>query len=115
LVASTTSAELTLWRWENLRGWSRLLVEPSTGAVRVALVVSSRQPDEHGVLVGLGRRVFRPLRHAQEVHRRERRPMWLSVGPGPGGLEPPDRHRPRACPPRVQLAAHRPIRPRRWL
>jgi len=83
LVATTSSVELTLWRWENLRGWSRLLVEPSRGVVRVALVVSSTQPVEHGVLVGLGRRVLRPLPHAQEVRGRERRPMWRSAEPGP--------------------------------
>ena len=36
-VATASSVELTLWRWENLRGWSRLLVEPSMGVPRVAL------------------------------------------------------------------------------
>jgi hypothetical protein len=83
LLTSITSAELTLWCWESRRGWSRLLVEPSTGAVRVALSASSSQPVEHGVLVGLGRRVLRPMRHAQEVRRGERRPIWLSAQPGP--------------------------------
>jgi hypothetical protein len=83
LVATASRVELTLWRWENLRGWSRLLVEPLTGVVRVALVVSSTQPIEHGVLVGLGRRVLRPLPHAQEVCGRERRPVWRSAEPGP--------------------------------
>src|SRR5262249_48720208 len=67
LLASITSVELTLWCWESRRGWSRLLVEPSTGAVRLALSASSSQPVEHGVLIGLGRRVLRPMRNAQEV------------------------------------------------
>ena len=79
LVANTTGSDVTLWRWENLRGWSRLLVEPSTGVVRVALAVLSTEPVEPGVIVSIGRRIFRPVRDAQEVHGRERRPMWRSA------------------------------------
>jgi photosystem II stability/assembly factor-like uncharacterized protein len=82
LVAGIAAGELTLWRWENLRGWSRLFVESSSGATRVALAVSPAQPVEQGVLVGFGRRVLRPLRQAQEVRGRERRPIWRSTEPG---------------------------------
>jgi hypothetical protein len=79
LGAGTTAAELTLWRWENRRGWTRLLVEPSTGVARMALAVSSTEPDEYGVFVGLGRRFLRPMRNAREVRGRERRPIWRST------------------------------------
>jgi hypothetical protein len=79
LVATTTGVELTLWGWEDRYGWSRLLVEPSGSAVRVALAVTPTHALDQGVVVGLGRRVLRPLRHAQEVRQRERRPIWRAV------------------------------------
>jgi hypothetical protein len=79
LVAGARVAELTLWCWKNLRGWSRLLVEPSPEGAPVALAVSSTEPAEYAVAVGLGRCVLRPTRNAYEVHGRERRPVWRSI------------------------------------
>jgi hypothetical protein len=84
LLVGTNGMELTLWCWKNLRGWSRLLVEPSTGVARVALAVVPAEPVELGVVVGLGRRVLRPVRHAYEVRGRERRPVWRSAELGRG-------------------------------
>ena len=83
LAATTTPTEVTLWRWEDLRGWSRVLVEPSNGVLRVALAVSNGVEFDQGIFVGLGRRVLRPVRHAQEVRQRERRPMWRAASLGP--------------------------------
>jgi hypothetical protein len=80
-AATATPTEVTLWRSKN--GWERWLVEPSAGAARVALAVTPTHAVDQGVFVGLGRRVLMPMRHAQEVRHKERRPMWRSADLGP--------------------------------
>jgi photosystem II stability/assembly factor-like uncharacterized protein len=83
LVATAAAEEVTLWHWEDLRGWSRLLVERATGILRVALAASAGAQVDRGIFIGLGPRVLHPLRDAQEVRRRERRPIWRATDLGP--------------------------------
>jgi hypothetical protein len=82
-AATATSADVTLWRSEDGQRWARWLVEPARGAARVALAVAPTHTVDDAVFLGLGHRVLRPLRHAQEVRHKERRPIWRSADLGP--------------------------------
>jgi hypothetical protein len=81
-AATATSADVTLWRSEDGQRWARWLVEPARGAARVTLAVAPTHTVDDAVFLGLGHRVLRPLRHAQEVRHTERRPIWRSADLG---------------------------------
>jgi hypothetical protein len=79
-VATSGSAEVVLWRSiDGGERWQRWMVEPAGGVSRMPLVVSSTYAVDGSVFVGLGGRVFRPLRNAREVRSGERRPLWRGV------------------------------------
>jgi predicted regulator of Ras-like GTPase activity (Roadblock/LC7/MglB family) len=65
-LATLGASETAVWRFDE--DWKRWLAERASG------VVSLVPP-----LVAIGSRVLRPIRDAQEVHGRERRPMWHAI------------------------------------
>jgi photosystem II stability/assembly factor-like uncharacterized protein len=78
-VATSGSTEVVLWRSvDGGERWQRWLVERAGGVSRMPLVVTV----DGSVFVGLGGRVFKPLRNAQEVRSGERRPLWRGVDLG---------------------------------
>ena len=76
-VATTASTETVVWRsTDGGQAWHRWLVQSASGVTRVPLAVASSYAVDGVMFVGLGRRIFRPVRHAQEVRSGERRPIW---------------------------------------
>jgi photosystem II stability/assembly factor-like uncharacterized protein len=83
-AATIGSSETVVWRTtDGGQRWHRWLVDAASGVARVTLAVAPTYTVEGAIFVGLGRRVFRPVRHAQEVRSGERRPMWQSTELGP--------------------------------
>lgn len=79
IFAATSDANgVTLWRALGGGTFTRWLVDASANSSRVALAAV----DADNVVVGVGHRVFSPLRNTQEVRRRERRPLWRSADLG---------------------------------
>jgi photosystem II stability/assembly factor-like uncharacterized protein len=76
-AVTSTSSETVVWRsTDGGQAWHRWLVQSSPGVTRVPLAVAPSFAVDGAMFVALGRRVFRPLRHAEEVRSGERRPMW---------------------------------------
>ena len=84
LVATRTRrGRAAVWRLARSAGrWERILDEPTDSTPRLA-VMGDGGEDE--LLVGLGRRLLQPVRHAYERRDGERRPVWRATT-----LDPPD-------------------------
>ena len=81
--AAEMTGDLVLWRSiDSGAHWQRWLVERGAGVL--PLVVPPSYAVDELLFVGLDSRVLRPLRHAQEVRRGERRPIWQSAELGGG-------------------------------
>jgi photosystem II stability/assembly factor-like uncharacterized protein len=86
-VATSGSAEVVLWRSiDGGERWQRWLVERVGGLSRMPLALASTYAVDESIFVGLGGRVFKPLRNAQEVRSGERRPVWRGVEIGKAAL-----------------------------
>jgi len=92
-TGSAESGEIVLWRSVDGGGrWDRWLVdrEARSGAGRgqhlMALAASPSYLSDALVFVGLGARVLKPLRHAQEVRAGHRRPVWRAADLGEGAV-----------------------------
>jgi hypothetical protein len=82
-AATAASGEVVVWRSSDSgQRWQRLLVQPGSGVTRVPVVVPPSYAVDQAIFVALGQRVWRPVRHAQEVHSGERRPLWQAAEPG---------------------------------
>jgi hypothetical protein len=79
-VATSSSTEVVLWRSvDGGERWQRWLVEHVGGLSRMPLAVASTHAVDGSVFVGLGGRVFKPLRNAWEVRSGDRRPVWRAI------------------------------------
>jgi photosystem II stability/assembly factor-like uncharacterized protein len=77
-------SEMTLWKSHDAgRSWARWLVEPGGDVPSVA--VSPTYSVSGLVFVGVGQRVFAPVRDAWETRQGERRPIWRGVQVGRHG------------------------------
>jgi photosystem II stability/assembly factor-like uncharacterized protein len=73
-----TSSDLVLWRsTDGGQRWRRWLV--TRGPNVLPLAISPGFPIDETVFVGVGGRVMKPLRDAQEIRAGERRPIWRGV------------------------------------
>ena len=82
-AATSAATETVLWRsTDSGQHWQRWMVQSNGGVARVPLAVPSSYAVDGAVLIGVGRKVFSPVRHAEEVRSGERRPIWRSVEPG---------------------------------
>ena len=88
-AATADVTESVLWRSKDGgERWQRWLVLPGTAVGRLPVAVAPTYPIDGTVLVGHGGRVWRPLRHVEEVRGGERRPTFrgaaLGVSANPG-------------------------------
>ncbi|MGI9148817.1 MAG: WD40/YVTN/BNR-like repeat-containing protein [Chloroflexota bacterium] len=78
--ASGSLAEVVVWRSRDAgERWDRWLAERQDGQPFIALAVPPGAASDELIFVGMGARVFRPVRHAHEVRAGRRRPIWRAV------------------------------------
>jgi len=86
-VASRGRGSEGLVLWRSVDGgehWHRWLIEGGGGHDLLPLAVSPSYQFDQLVLAGLGGRVLKPLRSAEEVRAGERRPLWGAADLGRG-------------------------------